>query len=122
MWTEAVMAPLDRRSVGVPLSSRPTHHPSHIHGTSRFLILSRDCTALRLDRVTASPRVARRLPTRDQIIGVCPKRLKRQHGAWLRPHGYALLGRVGNDAAYLAERIAEFTDAYSRQRTESSSS
>jgi putative flavoprotein involved in K+ transport len=149
-------------------------------------------TALRLDRVTASSRIGRRLSTRDQIIGVGPRRLERQHGVRLRPRatgatgrvvtfadgftaeydvviwatgftsdnrwinipgvtnktgqllqsrgvtpspglytlgqawqhtrGSALLGWVGNDAAYLAERIVEFTDADSQQRTESSSS
>jgi putative flavoprotein involved in K+ transport len=42
--------------------------------------------------------------------------------AWQHTRGSALLGWVGNDAAYLAERIVEFTDARNQQRMESSSS
>ncbi|MGO4691219.1 flavin-containing monooxygenase [Glaciibacter sp. 2TAF33] len=50
-------------------------------------------TALRLDRVTASSRIGRRLSTRDQIIGVGPRRLSRRHGVRLRPRATAGAGR-----------------------------
>jgi putative flavoprotein involved in K+ transport len=48
---------------------------------------------LRLDRVTAESRLGRRLAGRDQIVGIGPKRLARQHRITVRPRVDAVAGR-----------------------------
>jgi putative flavoprotein involved in K+ transport len=51
-------------------------------------------TALRLDHVTASSRLGRRLAGRDQVIGPGPRRLARRHGIRLRPRAASAAGRT----------------------------
>jgi putative flavoprotein involved in K+ transport len=51
-------------------------------------------TAVRFDRVTADSLLGRRLATRDQLIGIGPRRLARRHGVRLRPRVTEASGRV----------------------------
>jgi putative flavoprotein involved in K+ transport len=51
-------------------------------------------TALRLDRVTASSWLGRRLAGRDQVIGAGPRRLARRHGLRIRPRATSAAGRT----------------------------
>ena len=51
-------------------------------------------TAVGLSRVTARSRLGRRLATRDQIIGVGPRQLKRRYGVRIRPRVTAVTGRT----------------------------
>jgi putative flavoprotein involved in K+ transport len=51
-------------------------------------------TALRLDKVTASSRLGRRLAGRDQVIGPGPRRLARRHGIAIRPRAASAAGRT----------------------------
>ena len=51
-------------------------------------------TALRLDKVTASSRLGRRLAGRDQVIGPGPRRLARLHGIRIRPRAVRAAGKT----------------------------
>ena len=51
-------------------------------------------TALRLDKVTASSRLGRRLAGRDQVIGPGPRQLARRHGIRIRPRAAGAAGRT----------------------------
>ena len=51
-------------------------------------------TALRLDKVTASSRLGRRLAGRDQVIGPGPRQLARRHGIRIRPRTASAAGRI----------------------------
>lgn len=48
---------------------------------------------LRLDRVTATSRLGRRLAGRDQIVQTGPRQLARRHGVTIRPRVDAVAGR-----------------------------
>ena len=51
-------------------------------------------TALRLDKVTASSRLGRRLAGRDQVIGPGPRQLARRHGIRIRARAAGAAGRT----------------------------
>jgi putative flavoprotein involved in K+ transport len=51
-------------------------------------------TTLRLDKVTASSRLGRRLAGRDQVIGPGPRQLARRHGIRIRPRAASAAGRT----------------------------
>jgi putative flavoprotein involved in K+ transport len=51
-------------------------------------------TTLRLDTVTATSRLGRRLAGRDQVIGPGPRQLARRHGIRIRPRAASAAGRT----------------------------
>jgi putative flavoprotein involved in K+ transport len=51
-------------------------------------------TTLRLDKVTATSRLGRRLAGRDQVIGPGPRQLARRHGIAIRPRAASAAGRT----------------------------
>jgi putative flavoprotein involved in K+ transport len=51
-------------------------------------------SGLRLDRVTVSSRLGKRLAQRDQVIGAGPRQLAKRHGVRIRPRATAATGRT----------------------------
>jgi putative flavoprotein involved in K+ transport len=62
-------------------------------------------TGVGLDRVTANSRLGRRLSRGDQVIGVGPRALAREHGVRLRPRVSAASGRTVTFADGSAEQF-----------------